>query len=132
VPASADNGSSDHNYLVESWDVGYAIGDRFSEIRVNGQGFGEPKSLWDTAKAKPGYTATARDPDLVERGIVRKTIIGDHDILSKSEAQSRADWEMGQRSPDKAPRHQPSPLANFRQATGNGSRLYTVDTHGDG
>lgn len=122
VPASADNGSSDHRYLVESWEVGYSISDRFSEIRVNGQGFGDPKALWNTAKGKPGYTATARDPDLVERGIVRKNIIADHDILSKTEAQSRADWEMGKQRLKALVVNVTVP--GFRQQ----DRLFTVDT----
>jgi prophage tail gpP-like protein len=122
VPASDANGSSDHRYLVETWEVAYSINDRFSEIRVNGQGFANASSLWDTAKGKPGYTGAARDPDLVERGIVRKQIIADSDILSKGEAQSRADWEMGHQRLKALVINLTVP--NFRQ----GDRLYAVDT----
>jgi prophage tail gpP-like protein len=82
---------------VESWDVTYSVVDRFSEIRVVGQGFATPARLWSTSAPSPKVSGVARDPDLVERGIVRKVILVDCDVLSKSEAQARADFEMGKR-----------------------------------
>lgn len=107
---------------VESWKVTRSITERHSEIKVAGQGFADPKTLWSTSSGKPKYNGLSRDPDLVERGIVRKTIISDCDVLSDSEAQQRADWEMGHRRLHGLVVSVTVP--GFRQ----GDRLYAVDT----
>lgn len=114
---------SDTPTNVESWEVKRSTTDRFSEIKVLGQGMpGSSSDEFDTSKAPAKFEGTARDPDLVERGIIRKKIISDCDILSNDEAQKRADWEMG--------RARLSGLVvtitvpGFRQ----GDRLYAVDT----
>lgn len=107
---------------IESWEVARSASERFSEVKVVGQGFADPKRIWESAAPAPKYTATARDPDLVERGIVRKTIISDCDVLSQSEAQSRTDYESG-----RAQLHALTinvTVPGFRQ----GDRIYSVDT----
>lgn len=107
---------------VLSWSVKRQSSERYSEIKVVGQGFADPKQLWTAKSGKPMYTATARDPDLVERGIVRKLIISDCDVLSNDEAQNKADYEMGQRRLKALMVNVTVP--GFRQ----GPRLYAVDT----
>ncbi len=107
---------------VESWTVTRSTSDRFSEIKVVGQGIGEPAKLFVAATSKPKYVATVQDPDLVERGIVRKQIISDSDILSSTEAKNRADHEMGMRRLKGLTITLTVP--GFRQ----GDRLYAVDT----
>ncbi len=82
---------------IEAYSVEYSIDGRFSELQVNGQGNASKGKFGETSGGKPRYKGVARDPDLVERGIVRKTIIGDSDVTSKGEAQHRADIEQGQR-----------------------------------
>jgi prophage tail gpP-like protein len=82
---------------VESWEVTRSTAERFSELKVYGQGDPNPNDSFDTSKAPSKFEGTARDPDLVERGVVRKTIISDCDVLSNDEAQKRADWEMGRK-----------------------------------
>ncbi len=79
---------------VETWSVRRSISDRYSEIEVGGMGFSSAAGLFDGAKSAPKFKATAKDQDLQRRGIVRKTIIVDSDILSSGEAQKRADREM--------------------------------------
>lgn len=107
---------------VESWEVTYDVTDRFSEVLVVGQGWATAKSIFDTSKAPPKFSDLSRDPDLVERGIVRKTIISDCDILENGEAQKRADWEMSHRRMKALVVNLTVP--SFRQ----GARLYAVDT----
>jgi prophage tail gpP-like protein len=132
-PASWENGSSDKRYLVESWRVKRSIRDRFSETKVVAQGWSEPAKVWDitanpltlaTADSHwhPGHVATARDSDLVERGIVRKQIVSDGDAASQGEVQSRADSESSKRQIGGLVITLTVP--DFRQ----GDRLYAVDT----
>lgn len=83
---------------VEAWTVTRSIAYRYSEIQVNGMGLSPNKAdTWDTSKSAPKYKATARDSDLTARGIVRKTIIRDTDIMSGAEASRRANLELGKR-----------------------------------
>ncbi len=119
----ADTGlreAKDNN--VESWTVDEDISDQYSEIRVNGSGFGSKGDTFDTQKAAPRFTATATNPDLTSRGIVRKLVIADYDIVKQDEAKKRADLEMGKR------RFMAQSISltvpGFRQ----GDRLYAVDT----
>lgn len=107
---------------VEKWSVVRSASERYSEIRVHGQGWADPKKLWSGTSGKPKYLGVARDPDLVERGIIRKLIIADSDVLSNGEAQARADYEMGKRRLHALVINLTVP--GFRQ----GDRLYTVDT----
>jgi prophage tail gpP-like protein len=107
---------------VESWTVVRSVSERYSEIRVNGQGWPDPKRLWDTSSSPPKYTGVARDPDLVERGIVRKLLLADNDIESNDEAQARADYEMGKRRLQGLMIKLKVP--GFRQ----GDRLFAADT----
>jgi prophage tail gpP-like protein len=107
---------------IEAWSVHRSSADRYSDITINGQGWARKEEIWNTASAKPMYTASARDPDLVERGIVRKLIIADEDITSQGDAQNRADYEMGLRR-FKAETIELS-VEGFRQ----GDRFYAVDT----
>jgi prophage tail gpP-like protein len=118
--AAGNKNAKDNN--VESWSVQRSTADRFSDITVVGQGWKDPAKLWSTSSTKPKFSASTRDPDLVERGIVRKQIVSDSDILSNSEAQNRADHEMGIRRL----RGESILLTvpGFRQ----GDRLFTVDT----
>lgn len=107
---------------VEDWSRVRSISERFSDITVNGQGWSDPTKLWSGTATKPKFTATARDPDLVERGIVRKLILADGDALTQDEVQKRADWEMGMRRI----RGEVIKLIvpGFRQ----GDRLFAIDT----
>jgi len=107
---------------VEAWEVSRSISERFSEIKVVGQGFNDPRNIWATTNNAPKFLGTSRDPDLVERGIVRKDIIRDCDVLSNDEAQARADYEMGRRRLHGLSINITVP--GFRQ----GDRLYAVDT----
>jgi len=107
---------------VEAWEVSRSISERFSEVKVVGQGFNDPRNIWATTNNAPKFLGTSRDPDLVERGIVRKDIIRDCDVLSNDEAQARADYEMGRRRLHGLSINMTVP--GFRQ----GDRLYAVDT----
>lgn len=107
---------------VEKWSVRRSAAERFSEIRVHGQGWPDPKRIWEAKAGAPKYVGIARDPDLVERGIVRKLIIGDADVLSSEEAQNHADYEMGKRRLSSLAINVTVP--GFRQ----GDRLFTTDT----
>jgi prophage tail gpP-like protein len=117
---------------VLSWSVARSASERYSEIKVVGQGFNDLSDAWKivanplaaaTFKVHSGlYTATARDPDLVERGIVRKMILSDSDIVSFAEAQNRANVDQGERQLRGTVINLTVP--GFRQ----GDRLYTVDT----
>jgi prophage tail gpP-like protein len=113
---------SDVQTNVERWSIARSASERYSEIRVHGQGWADPDVIWKKTSAKPKFLGVARDPDLVERGIIRKLIIADSDVLSNSEAQARADWEMGQRRLRGLVVNLTVP--GFRQ----GNRLYAVDT----
>jgi prophage tail gpP-like protein len=113
---------SDVQTNVERWSIARSASERYSEIRVHGQGWADPDTIWKTTSAKPKFLGVARDPDLVERGIIRKLIIADSDVLSNSEAQARADYEMGQRRLRGLVVNLTVP--GFRQ----GNRLYAVDT----
>jgi prophage tail gpP-like protein len=73
---------------VESWEVTRSTAERFSELKVYGQGDPNPNDSFDTSKAPSKFEGTARDPDLVERGVVRKTIISDCDVLSNTRRRS--------------------------------------------
>jgi prophage tail gpP-like protein len=106
---------------VLEWGVRRSVSDRFSDIKVVGQGFSDPAKLWSTS-SRPKFSADARDPDLVERGIVRKLIVADSDILSNQEAKNRADHEMGLRRLRSFSISLTVP--GFRQ----GDRLFAVDT----
>lgn len=107
---------------IESWRVRGSTGDDYSEVRVNGQGFPVTAEAFETAKQRPQFTATASNPDLVERGITRKLIIADHDILSNEEAQAHADWEVGIR------RLKAETIEVTVEGWRQGDRLYAVDT----
>lgn len=121
VLADAGNKDAKRNN-VESWSFEEDIADRYSEIRVNGSGFGVKGDTFDTQKAAPRFTATATDSELVQRGIVRQLIIPDYDITSQQEAQKRADYEMGRRKFLSTSISLTVP--GFRQ----GDRLYAIDT----
>jgi prophage tail gpP-like protein len=114
--------SSDVATNVESWRVLRSASERYSELKVAGQGWPDPKRLWDTNAGPPKYNGLSRDPDLVERGIVRKLIVSEADATSNSEAQQRADWEMGKRRLRALVLNVTVP--GFRQ----NDRLYAVDT----
>lgn len=117
---------------VLSWSVKRSASERYSEIKVVGQGFDDLSKVWKvafnplaagTANVQHGiYTATARDPDFVERGIVRKMIVSDCDAQSTSEAQNRASYDQGYRQLKALVINLTVP--GFRQ----GARLYAVDT----
>ncbi len=109
-------------HAVESWSVEDDIADRYSEITVNGSGFGEKGETFDTSKAEPRFTYTVTDLDLVSLGIVRKLVLADYDITTQEEAQKRAEYEMGKRRFMGLSINLTVP--GFRQ----GDRLYTVDT----
>jgi prophage tail gpP-like protein len=114
---------------VESYSVEYAIDGRFSELQVNGQGNASKGVLFSTTSSsgKPRYKGVSRDPDLVERGIIRKTIIADGDVTSKREAQHRADIEQGQRRLSALVIK--LTVADFGQPRGQGTfALYAIDT----
>jgi prophage tail gpP-like protein len=106
---------------VLEWEIQRGTADRFSDIKVVGQGFTNPQKLWESS-SKPKFAADERDPDLVERGIVRKLIVSDSDILSNDEAKNRAKHEMGLRRLKGFSIQLTVP--EFRQ----GDRLFTVDT----
>lgn len=117
---------------ILSWSVERSASERYSEIKVVGQGFDDLSKVWKVAfnplaagaaTVQHGiYTATARDPDFVERGIIRKMIVSDCDAQSPSEAQSKAGYEQGQRQLKALMINVTVP--GFRQ----GPRLFAVDT----
>lgn len=111
---------------VEKWSMVRSISDRFSKITVvgTGGGGGTKPTFGVTAAASKSssFKAFATDPDLVARGIVRETIMGDGDLLNRQQAQRRADTEMGLRRLKGLTIH--VTVAGFRQ----GDRLYTIDT----
>lgn len=108
---------------IESWSVTKALGNRASELQVNGMGF-TSKDPWDQGKSPPKYKAVATDPDLKRRGIVRKQIIRDTDILSSKEAAARANLEQSQRQLEALTIQIVVP--GYRDE--ENLRLYTVDT----
>ncbi len=113
---------------IESYEVERSIENRFSELQVNGQGIASKGgSFLAHSGGKPNYKGTARDPDLQERGIIRKTIIADSDVTSRQEAQHRADIEMGRRRLDAVVIKIKVP--DFGQVNAKGSFvLYATDT----
>jgi prophage tail gpP-like protein len=122
-PGSRDTAQNN----VESWAIDFDQSDRYSEVRVNGMGIPDKAGLFSVSSGAPKWTATARDQDLIDRGITRKTIIADHDILSQSEAQHRADMEQGKRRLKAVVIRLTVP--GFRQVDSTGvNRLYAIDT----
>jgi prophage tail gpP-like protein len=112
---------------VEKWSIEHALEGRFSDLQVNGQGNASTGDLFNTSSGKPRYKGVSQDPDLVERGIVRKTIIADSDVTSSSEAQHRADIEQGERRLKAVVINLTVP--DFGQVNAKGSFvLYAIDT----
>jgi prophage tail gpP-like protein len=107
---------------VERWSVRRQIADRFSEVKVVGQGFQDRATLWSTSSGKPKFVAKSYDPDLILRDITRKIILSDGDILSNNEAQKRADYEQGRR------RLSGMTISLTVPGTRQGDRLFAVDT----
>jgi prophage tail gpP-like protein len=111
---------------VLRWSMRRSMGDRYSEVAVFGQGrpsskggvFGGSKKTMTSSK----FHASAKDDELVARGIERKLIVVDNDCADRAMAQRRADFEMGMRRMKGLTIELTVP--GFRQ---NG-RLYTIDT----
>jgi prophage tail gpP-like protein len=111
---------------VLSYSVRRSMGERYSEIAVKGQGrpsakggvFGSSRATTQGAK----FDATAKDDELIARGIERKLIIADNDCVDRAMAQRRADFEMGMRRMKGLTIELTVP--GFRQ----NDRLFTIDT----
>lgn len=90
-----DSKDAAKNNVLEA-NVRHSMGERFSEIAVVGQArdFGAGST---NDKRSKKFRGVATDPDLIERGIVRKTIISDIEALSDAECQKRAEEEMQRR-----------------------------------
>lgn len=112
------------NNNVEKASVKRTINGRYSEIVVNGMGLASKGDAFDTGKSAPRFTGTATDPDLTARGIVRKMILRDTDVLSGAEATNRAKIEMGKRRFDGLVITLTVPGFRDRET----QRLYSVDT----
>lgn len=112
------------NNNVDKAVVKRTIAGRFSEIKVNGMGLAKKGEAFNTSKASPRFSGTATDPDLTERGIVRKMIVRDTDVLSAAEATNRAKIEMGKRRFEGLTISLTVPGFRDRET----QRLYTVDT----
>lgn len=112
------------NNNVEQWEVKRAMGRRASDVQVNGMGFPAKADAWQDSKGAPKYKANKSDDDLVKRGIVRKQIIRDTDVLTNSEATARAEYEQGFRQLDALTITLTAPGFRDRENL----RLFTIDT----
>ncbi len=100
-----------------------SIDDRYTEIIVAGQSGASAGSLFGSGASRGSkFKASAKDPDLAARGIDRKLILVDGDILNHAQAQRRADFEMGRR------RLNALMLTLTVPGFGQGDRLFAVDT----
>lgn len=112
------------NNNIEKATVKRTIAGRYSEIVVNGMGLASKSDVRDTSKASPRFKGTATDADLADRGIVRKMILRDTDVLSGAEATNRANIEMGKRRFEGLTINLTVPGFRDRET----QRLYTIDT----
>jgi prophage tail gpP-like protein len=104
-------------------EVRRSIADRYSELTVVGQGSASSGLFSTPARASEAkFKASAKDPDLVARGIVRPHTVHDGDVQTRQEAQARADYEQGRRRLSALTIRVTTP--GFRQE----GRLFTVDT----
>jgi prophage tail gpP-like protein len=118
--APRSSASAGNNIL--SGRVLRSMNDRYAEVKVVGQGAGVRAAMF-TEKMKPSKVqATAKDPDLVARGINRRLILTDSDMLKARHAQVHADYEQGRRRLN---------ALTIRLVVGGwrqNGRIFTVDT----
>jgi prophage tail gpP-like protein len=115
--------SKSRNNIIDA-TVSRSIEGRYSELKVVGQTMSAtPAQLFSPSSSKASkFSAVANDPDLVNRGINRKLIIGDANTLSRQQAADRAKYEQGLRQLKAQEIRITAP--GHRQD----GRLFTVDT----